>query len=81
MVCEVLHHYKTMPNNANYSKDDNKTQSKIQSNNINVEETRRPQVVVNEFPERQRTFQRRKIVPGERPYSESTNPRVHNRIT
>ena len=70
-----------MPNNANYSKEDNKTQSKIQSNNINVEETRRPQVVVNEFPERQRTFQRGKIVPGERPYSESTNPRVYNRIT
>ena len=55
MVCEVLSHNKTMPNNTNYSKEDNKTQSKIQSNNINVKERRRPQVVVNEFPERQHT--------------------------
>ena len=56
----------------------NTTQSEIQSNNINFKEIRRPQVVANEFPERQYTFQRHKIVPGERPDSEATNPRVYN---
>ena len=38
---EVLDHDKTMPNNANYSKEGKGTQSKIQSNNINFKETRR----------------------------------------
>ena len=74
---EVLHHNETMVNNTNYSKEENTTQSKIHSININFKETRRPQVGVNEFSG-QHTFQRQKIVPGERPYSEATNPRVHN---
>ena len=38
----------------------------------------RPKVVVNEFLERQHTFQRRKIVSGQGPYNESTNPRVYS---
>ena len=46
-----------MPNNTNCWKEDNTTQSKNQSHNINFKETRRPQVLVNEFPERQHTFQ------------------------
>ena len=74
---EVLHH-KTIPNNTNYSKEDNITQNKIRSNNINFKEKGRPQVVVNEFPERQHIFQRRKIVPIERLYSQAKNPRVYN---
>ena len=53
---EVLHHNITMPNNTKYSKEDNTTRSRIQSNNINFKETCRPQVVVNEFSERQHTF-------------------------
>ena len=64
--------------NTNHSKEDYITQCKIQSNNINSQETRRPQVVVNEFLERQHTFQRQKIVPSEWPYSEATNSRVYN---
>ena len=56
-----------MPNNTNYSKEDNTTHNKIKPNNINFQEKRRPQVAVNEFPEWQHTFQRRKTVPGERP--------------
>ena len=66
-----------MVNNTNYSKEENTTQSKIHSININFKETRRPQVGVNEFSG-QHTFQRQKMVPGGRPYSEATNPRVHN---
>ena len=71
---EFLYHDETMPNNTTYSKEDNTTQSTIQSNNINFKETRRPQVVVSEVPERQHTFQRHRIVPGERPYSDATTP-------
>ena len=41
-----------MPNNTNYSKEDNTIHSKIQSNTINFKETRRSQIAVNEFPER-----------------------------
>ena len=73
---EFLHHDKTMPNNTNYSKENTATQSTIQSNNVNFKETRRPQVVLIEFPERQHTFQRHKIVPSERPYSDATNPQT-----
>ena len=51
--------------NTNHSKEDYITQCKIQSNNINSQETRRPQVVVNQFLEQQHTFQRQKIVPSE----------------
>ena len=65
-----------MPNNTNYSKENTATQSTIQSNNINFKVTRRPQVVLIEFPERQHTLQRHKIVPGERPYSDATNPQT-----
>ena len=64
-----------MPNNKIYSKEDNKTRSRIQSNNS--KETRRPQFVVNKFP-RHQTLQRHQIVSGERPYIEATNPRVYN---
>ena len=48
---EVSYHDKTMSNNTNYSKEENTTQRKIQLNNINFKETRRTQVVVNEFLE------------------------------
>ena len=47
-----------MPNNTNYSKEDNTIHSKIQSNTINFKETRRSQIAVNEFPERQHAFQK-----------------------
>ena len=40
--------------------------------------TCRPQVVVNEFPERQHIFKRHKIFLGEWLYSEATNSRVYN---
>ena len=75
---KVLHHDETIPDNTNYSKKDNTTQSKILSNNINFKETSRPQVAVNAFPERQHTFQSHKSVPCQRPYSEAPNARVYN---
>ena len=74
----VIRTFASMPNNTDYSKKENTTQSKIQSNNINFKETRRPQIVINEVPERQHTFQSHKILPGERTYSEATNPRLYN---
>ena len=46
-----------MPDNTNYSKEQNTIRSKIIiADNINFKETRRPQVVVNEFPQLQHTF-------------------------
>ena len=54
----VLHHEKTMPDNTNYSKEQNTVWSKIRADNTNFKETRRLQVFVNKFPERQHTFQR-----------------------
>ena len=61
-----------MPDNTNYSKEQNTTRSKIIADNINFKETSKPQIVVNEFPERQHTF------PGEQFYSEAKNPKVYN---
>ena len=78
---DVLHHDITMSNNTDYSKEDNTTPSKTQSNNVNFKEKRRPQVVVNESPEWQHTFQRQKIVPGELIYSETGNPDCITAIT
>ena len=62
---EFLHHNKTWPNNTNYSKEENTIQNKIQLKTIRISE-------------RQHHFQRHKIVPGEQPYGEATNPRVYN---
>ena len=62
---EVLHNDKAVADNKNYSKEQNAIWRKITANNINFKETRRPQVVVSEFPEQQCTFERHKIVPCE----------------
>ena len=74
----VFGHFSRSANKTNNSKEVNTTQSKIQSNNINIKETRRPQVAVNEFPERQHIFKRHKIFLGEWLYSEATNSRMYN---
>ena len=40
-----------MPENSNYSKEKNAYRKRIIENNSNFRETRRSQVVINEFPE------------------------------
>ena len=61
---DVLHHDNAMPDNTNYSKEQNAIRSKTIADNVNFKETHRPQVVVNEFPERQHTFLSIKLSPA-----------------